>query len=221
MRVLIVGGGRMIYFLARQFVAKGYHVTVINRDPEECNALLRHVAATVVLGNGSDPAVLADAEARRADVILALTNHDHDNLVICQIAQRLYDVPRTIALVNDPDHEEVFRQLGVSVVFSATRVISMLLEEQTSFDEIANLLPVANGKLNVAEVIVGADAPAVNMTLFDLPLPAGALIAGIMRGDQTFVPGGTARLQPADRVILVCQPEHYEAALCLLTGAEP
>ena len=117
MKVILIGGGKLVYFLVRQFASKGYHLTIINQDAVEAKALARQLKATVILGDGSDPGMLKEAGAYQADIVLSLTPHDQDNLVACQIAQKRYGVPRTIALVNDPDYQEVFQQLGVTVAF--------------------------------------------------------------------------------------------------------
>lgn len=220
MRVILIGGGKTTYFLARQFIGKGYHVTLINRDAEEAQTLSRQIKAVVVLGDGSDPAVLNQAECRRADVVLALTGHDQDNLVACQLARQMYGVPRTVALVNDPENEEVFHKLGVTVAFSATRIIATLIEEQTGFDEILNLFPVAEGKIMVTEVVVGEDAPSVGQTLQMLDLPGGVLVAGILRQGELVVPRGTTELERDDRLIVMGKPSSYAAALRTLVGGE-
>ncbi|MCB0046115.1 MAG: TrkA family potassium uptake protein [Caldilineaceae bacterium] len=220
MRVILIGGGKTVYFLARQFISKGYNVTLINRSADEAKNLSRQIKAVVVLGDGSDPAVLEEAGARRADVVLALTGRDQDNLVACQLAKQMYSVPRTVALVNDPENEEVFHQLGVTVAFSATRIIATLIEEQTGFEEITNLVPMAEGKIVFTEVAVGEDAPALGKTLQTLDLPEGVLIAGILRRGEVIVPRGTNRVQLDDRLIVLGQPETYGAALRALVGGE-
>ncbi|MBN1661525.1 MAG: TrkA family potassium uptake protein [Anaerolineae bacterium] len=221
MRLILAGGGETIetiYFLARLFAARGYHVTVIDPNPEEARELARRVDATVILGDASDPTVLEDAGARRADVLLALAAYDPDNLVMCQVAHRLYGVPRTMALVNDPDNEEVFQKLGIDLVFSATRVIGSLIEEQTVFDEIVHLFPVAEGRLHVTELVLDEEAPAAGHTLRDLALPGNSLVAAVIRGTEMMVPGGETRLKVGDRLLLVMLPAVEEAALRLLTG---
>ena len=221
MRVILIGGGETIetiYFLSRLFARRGYRVTVVNPDPDEARMLSRQVKATVIVGDGSDPDVLEEAGARRADVVLSLTPHDPDNLVACQVAQRLYSVPRTMALVNDPDNEQVFRQLGITEVFSATRVIGSLIEEQTVFDEIVHLFPAAEGQLHVSELALDEGAPAAGKSLAELNLPQDSLVAAIIRDGQVIVPRGQDRLQVADRLILIAVPENQEEVFCLLTG---
>ena len=155
MRVILVGGGETIetiYYLARLFKRRGHQVTIVNPFREEAQMLSRRTKAMVILGDGSDPAVLEEAGARRADVLLSLTGYDPDNLVACQIAQTMYKVPRTMALVNDPDNEELFHQLGIPLVFSATRVIGSLIEGQTVYDEITHLYRNGYPTVHIGEI---------------------------------------------------------------------
>jgi trk system potassium uptake protein TrkA len=221
MRVLLIGGGETIetiYFLSRLFTRRGYRVTIVNPYPDEAQMLARQVEATVIVGDGSDPAVLEEAGARRADVVLSLTPQDPDNLVACQVAQRLYHVPRTMALVNDPDNEQIFRQLGITEVFSATRVIGSLIEGQTVFDEITHLFPAAEGQLHVSELVLDEQAPATGKSLAELDLPQDSLVVAIIRDGQVIVPRGQDRLQVADRLILIGVPENQEEVFRLLAG---
>ena len=222
-RLIIIGGGETIetvYFLAKHFADRDYHVTVVNPHPAEAQMLSRRLKATVILGDGSDPAALEEAGARRAGVLLSLSPYDPDNLVACQIAQKLYGVPRTLALVNDPDNEEVFRRLGISQVFSATKVIGTLLRGQTIFEEITQLIPAAEGQVQVTEVALNDDSPAAGQLLGDLALPGNSLVAGIVRRGRVLVPGGESRLQVGDRLILITRPENHRQVLHLLAGED-
>jgi trk system potassium uptake protein TrkA len=220
MRIILIGGGKTIYFLARQFISKGHYLTIVNRDPVEARLLSQQIRATVILGEGSDPAVLAEAGARRANALLSLTPHDPDNLVACQIARQMYGVPRTVALVNDPENEEIFRQLGVTVAFSATKIIATLIEQQADFEDITNLIPVAEGRVNVTEITLREDAPAIDKSLQELNLPPDSLVASIIRAGHVIVPSGLSRLHVADRLILITLPENHGQVLHILIGEE-
>ncbi|HSR32027.1 MAG TPA: TrkA family potassium uptake protein [Anaerolineae bacterium] len=223
MNLTLIGGGETIetiYYLARLFSLRGHKVTIVNPHPAEAQMLSRQVKATVILGDGSDPAVLEEAGARQADIVLSLTPYDPDNLVACQIAQKLYGVPRTLALVNDPDNEEVFRRLGITEVFSATRVIGSLIEGQTVFDEIIHLFPADEGRLYVTEVVLDEESPVADQALQDLTLPQDSLVVAIIRDGQVVVPTGQDRVRPNDRLILIALPDHQEELLRTLTGKE-
>jgi trk system potassium uptake protein TrkA len=220
MRVILVGEGKILYFLARQFASKGHSTTIVTGDHEQSSALSRRIKATVLHGDGSDPGILEEAGARRADVVLALTARDQDNLAVCQIARRMFRVPRTVGLVNDPENEEVFRKLGVSVAFSATQIIARILEERAGFEEIASLIPVAEGKITVSEVALRPESPVVERELQGIAFPEGALIGGIIRAGEVIVPRGNTRLLAGDRLIVISQPDCYDQVLRLLTGEE-
>ncbi len=218
MKIILIGGGKTIYFLAKQFIAEGQSVTIINRDPEESQALSHELDATILLGDGSDPEILEQAGTGSADVLLSMTSRDHVNLVACQVANEKFDVPRTIALVNNPENEEIFRKLGVSLIFSATRIIASLLEQETDFMAITNLMAVAQGKVNVSEVRLPENALVSGKSLQELKLPAGFLLATIIRNGEVLVPSGSTILQAHDQLILIGQAENYRDVLKILTG---
>lgn len=218
MRAILIGGSKTVYFLARQFVRRKYHVTVINRDADRCREIAQQTKATVVLGDGTHVQRLEEAGARQADVLLALTNHDQDNLIACQIAQKMFSMPRTIALVNDPDNEEIFTRLGVTVAFSATRIIGSILDQETGFEDIMALMPLAQGRINVTEVRLASNSPAIGKTLLDLELSENSLVACIIRGAEVIVPRGFTELRVDDHLLLISQPEHQKYDLEILCG---
>lgn len=220
MRVIIIGGSKTVYFLARQFVRRKYHVTIINRDPNRAREIAQQTKATVVLGEGTDVHRLEEAGARQADVLLAVTNHDQDNLIACQIAQKMFGVPRTIALVNDPDNEDIFKKLGVNVAFSATRIIGSLLDQETDFEEVLSLMPLAQGRIHVSEIRLDEDSPAVGKTLQELEISENSLVATIIRGDEVIVPRGSTRLEVNDHLLLISQPQHEKRDLAVICGSE-
>lgn len=217
MKVLAVGGGKLLYFLSRSLMSRGHHVTIINRDREECVRIARRLDTTVVFGDGSAPHVLEEAGAYEADAVLAVTPNDEDNLVICQVASVHFQVPRALALVNDPDHEETFRGLGVTAV-SPTQMLSRLLEQHMVSDDIEQLIPVGEGNINVTELVLDAESPVVGLALRDITLPEGALLAAILRRGRPIIPGGATVLRERDRVIVVTLPETHDAAIRTLTG---
>ena len=217
MRVLIIGSGKTLYFLCRNFAAKGYEVVIINRNQAECVRLARQLSATVVYGDGSNAKILKEAGAMRADAVLAITPNDQDNLIICQLASLRFGVPRTIALANDPDNADVFDKLGVSS-FSTTHIIGSLIEQRASLEQIINLLPVGEGRVNVTEIVLAADSPVAGKLLKDIELPENALIAVVIRSNQPIVPRGANDLLAGDRVVLITLPENHGRVLKAFTG---
>jgi trk system potassium uptake protein len=217
MKALIVGGGKTLYFLCRNFTAKGYEVVIINRDHQECIQLARQLSAVVICGDGSDAEILKDAGAMGADAVLAITPNDQDNLIICQVASVQFGVPRTVALANDPDNVEVFEKLGVSA-FSTTQIVGSLIEQRASLEQIINLLPIGEGRVNVTEIVLDMDSPVVGKLLKDISLPENSLVAVVIRGNEPIVPRGSNLLMAGDRVVLITLPENHGSVLKTFTG---
>jgi len=218
MKVILVGSGRILYYLARQFNRKELDVQIVTPVKQEGRELSQRVKRPVLVGDATDPKILEDAGAFRADVVLALTPNDEDNLAVCQIARQMYQVPRTIALVNDPENEEIFHKLKVSVAISATRILSIILEEQAGFEEIGKLISVAEGRVSVAEIVLREDSPAAGLALESITLPAEALIGGIIRGGKVLIPKGGSQLLAADRLILIATETSMDEAMRTLVG---
>lgn len=218
MNIIIVAERKLAYFLSRTFQAKGYGVTVINRDREDCSWLARRSSATVVFGDASHPQVLEDAGAETIDVVLAAAPRDEDNLVICQLADMRFRVPRIIALVNDPDNEQVFRQLGIADTFSMTLLLSSLIEQRVDFVGISSLIPVAEGKVTVTEVRLTDRSPVAGKAMSEIRLPENSLVACVLRDNEAIVPRGTTVIVGSDRLIVLAVPESLGPAMRILTG---
>jgi trk system potassium uptake protein TrkA len=219
MNTLIIGGGKVVYFLAKAFFSKGYNVTIINRQKDECSRLARQLKATVVLGDATDPQILREAQAHSMDAVLAVTPNDEDNLIICQLAKHDFGIEKTLALVNDPDNEKVFQQLGVTTAFSTAHMISSLIEQRAGFEDIVTLLSVGEGKVNVTELVLTGSSPVLGKSLMEIGLPDDALVACILRHGKPLIPRGPTVLSADDRLILVTLPEHHGPTLKMLTGS--
>lgn len=217
MKVIMIGGGKTLYFLCRNFSSKGYKVVIINRERNECEELARKLSALVICGDGSHVEILEEAGARSANALLAITPNDQDNLIICQLASHKFGIPRVIALANDPDNAEVFEKLGVSA-FSLTQIVSSLIEQRASLEQITNLLPVGEGRVNVTEIVLNLDSPVAGKQLKDITLPENSLIAVVIRDNKPIVPRGASDLQVADKIVLITLPENHGQVLKMITG---
>lgn len=216
MRVILIGGGRGTFFLAQTFRRHEHAVTVVAHDAGEAARYAALRGVTVVHGDGTSPALLADAGARGADLLLAATSRDADNLVACQIARTAFAVPRVVAVVDDPDNEEVFRALGIQAI-SISQTIAHLVEQWATCDRVKNLLSAAEGRVTLSEVTLDADPPLGGQPIAAAGLPEGSLIACVLRDDETLVPRGSTVLRRGDRVLLVALAERHARALHLLT----
>ncbi|UNC92254.1 potassium channel family protein [Candidatus Contubernalis alkaliaceticus] len=220
MKIILVGGGKVIYFLTKTFLSKGYEVVIINKDKEDSEQIARKLEVMVICGDGADPAYLEDAGANDADVVVALTPFDPENLMICNLAKKRFNVPRTFALVNDPAHEQIFLRLGVTSAFSTATLLSSLVEQQVSFDNITHLIPLEAGKITMTEVILDEKCPSVGSCISDLGLPQDSILATVIRKDDILIPKGSTCLQAGDKVVIISLPKSQSKMLNKLCGPD-
>ena len=218
MKVILVGSGKTLFFLTRSFAAKGFSVSIINSQKGECQKMARQLKATIIFGNGSDIRVLQDAGAMQANALFAISPNDQDNLVICQLAANTFGIPKVIALANDPDNAEVFQKLGV-FAFSTTEIVASLIEQRAALEQIVNLQPVAEGKVNVTEILLEDGIEILGKALQEVPLPKNALVGVIVRNQKAIVPRGSSELKAGDKIILITLPENHAETIRLFTPA--
>jgi trk system potassium uptake protein TrkA len=218
-RVLLIGDGSAAWHLARRFDRAGHDVTAVLRDADRAAALAARIRGVVVVGDGTDPGLLERVGARRAEAVLALTAQDHENLSVCLVARRRFGVPRTVALVHDPDHEEVFRRLGVTAAVSATSLVSRALENLAGLGHVASMLFAAEGRVAVSEVVLPEGSPAVDRALRETTLPRGALVGCIFRDGGPLLPRAETRLQPGDRLLLIAPAESQTDVVAAFSDA--
>lgn len=208
MNIIIAGGREEIHFLIKNFISKGHHVTLINKEEKYCkNFARRHEKIDVVLGDASMPTVLEDAGVIYANLVIALTKYDPDNLVICQIAKAMYGVKRTVAVVNDPENIPVFKSLGIDTVISTVNIVSSIIEQKVSVEEITNLISMEEGKVSITEIVVTENSPVINKTLAEINLPYSSVIGCIIRNEDAIIPRGSTVVMEKDRLIAISLPE--------------
>lgn len=218
MKVIVIGGGKVVYFLTKTFLSKGYRVTIINDNKEDCEWFAKRLKATVIYGNGSDQESQEEAGAGGADCLIAITPTDADNLIACQIANRIFGIPKIAAFINSPNNVEVFKKLGVKIAISSVEIVSKIIERKTEFEEIATHIPLAEGKIDVAEVVLTGKSPVLGKPLKDIDFPKRAILACIIRKNVPIIPRGFTILEEADRLIVIAVPDEHEKVLKLLTG---
>jgi len=200
MYAVIVGGGKVGYYLAKDLLARGHEVTIIERDERKCQRIQDDLGSIVLEGECTTD-LLEQAGASRADVFIAVTGEDETNLVLCQIAKRFFHIPRAIARVVNPKNRKVFNQLGIELTVSATDIITSLIEQEMATQEILPLLALRRGTLQIVELHLPADSPALEKTVQQLPLPEESILISILRGDQIIVPRGDTAFRPNDTVL--------------------
>lgn len=216
--VLLIGGRSKAKSLAMSLIKKGYRVTVINDTYKDCLKLAEIDKLTVINGDGTKPFVLEDASAADADIAIAMASKDEDNLVICELCKKRFHVKKTVALVSDPKKTEFFYKMGIDSVVCAITAITNIIEQQAFIDEIANLVPIGEGRVSIAEVPIPGTAPVVGKKLWEINLPKEVIIGCILRGDTTVVPRGDTRVLSGDMLILISSGKQEMAAIKELTG---
>ncbi|WP_373116198.1 potassium channel family protein [Holdemania massiliensis] len=216
-RILIIGGYHKAESLAKSFLHRGYAVTVINKNPEHCHTLAQTADLTVLIGDGSKPFVLEDAGAEKADIAIALTPFDEDNLVICQLCKKQFHVRKTVSLAADPEKISFFYSMGIDSVVCALSTITQIVEQQAFLDEFTTLLPLGNG-LRISKLRLNANSPVIGKTLSEIHLSHEVIIAAILRQDQHLVPHGDTVLWAQDILILIAAAQKEAEAVKVLTG---
>jgi trk system potassium uptake protein TrkA len=218
MYILIVGGGKVGYYLTKTLVTEGSHeVLLIEQNPRKVEIYAERFGSVVVQGKGDEVATLAAAGAARADVVIAVTGDDEDNLVICQVAKRRFNVSRAIARINNPKNEDLFRRLGIDSTISATNVLLSLIEQLIPQRHFVHLITLRHADLAIVEGDIPAGSPVAGQTLAEIPFPSGVVIAAIHRGAELILPTGSTELLEGDEVIAVTKRDQESALRELLT----
>ena len=206
MKVLIVGAGRLGTQIAQVLTATGEEVSLIDIDDDRIAELEGHISARLVAGDACEPTVLEDAGALTTDLLVAATGEDEDNLVISLLAKRQFAVPRVAARINDTDNGWLFDdRWGVDVAVPAATPLISLIEEATGTTDTVALLRLSKAGVNVIETAITPHSRAVGHALADITLPAGTVVAAVIRNGAPTVPSPNFQLQPGDELLVVSE----------------
>jgi trk system potassium uptake protein TrkA len=206
MYVLIVGAGKVGWNLARELVERGNEVTAIESDPGRYATVEEELEHAVQYGDGSELWVLERGGIARADMVIAVTGDDEDNILISQVAREKYGVERVIARCNNPRNLQHFDLLGIKPAVSATDLILRLIEHEVPKYGPLHLLDLPQERLEIIELDVAPDSAGAGSRVGELGLPEGALVISILRDGSGFVPAGDSVIEAGDEVLLVLDP---------------
>jgi len=213
MYIIIIGGGRVGYYLARALLDEGHEIVVVEKNPTFCETITEEMGSVCVQGDGCEAATLADIGTGRADILIAVTGDDEDNLVACQVAKYKFNVPRTISRIRNPQNEAIFKKLGIDVTVSSTNIILEHIEEEVPTFPFIHLLTIRDRGLDVVEVKIPPNSTTVGKKVRELSLPKGSTLFLLYRKKQKpIVPKANTTLQADDHIIAVTPPE-LEGAL--------
>ncbi len=218
MYIVIVGAGKVGYFLAKRMIAAKHTVAIVDKDKAICEEIAKQLEGLVIHGDGCDPRILEEAGLGRAEVVAAVTGDDEDNLIICQLAKEKFRIQRTVARVNNPDNEHTFSELGIDVPIDSTKIIAKIIEEEVSFSDFVNLMSFKRGKLSIVRVDLPPDSPVINKRVQDIQLPPDSVLVSIVRGEEVIVPKGNTAFQAQDDIIALTLVGNEPQLLNLLVG---
>jgi trk system potassium uptake protein TrkA len=219
MLAVIIGGGRGGSYLARDLQAQGYRVKVVDRRPEVVAKLRQEIGGDVICGDGSSPQVLEQVGVAKAELVVALTHNDEDNLVVCRLAKHHFHVPRVIARVNNPLNEWLYTTAwGVDVAISQVHLTSKVIEEEIGLGELITLLKLNRGEAALVEVRLPETSPCAGKVIRDLALPGDAIIVSVIRGGKLVIPRGDTQLEVGDEILAVSTVAAEQSLKGLLVG---
>jgi trk system potassium uptake protein TrkA len=216
MYVIIAGGGKVGYYLAQHLLSEGHEVLLIERNPERVAEINDVMGAVAIIGDAAEASTLAAAGAPRSDVVVAVTGEDEDNLVICQVAREKFHVARTIARVNNPKNENLFRMLGVDVTVSQTNYILNLIEQAIPDRSFIHLLSLRHEDMAIVDAKVSETSAVAHRAIAEIELPPNTAITAIARGPNLIVPGPATEVLPGDDIIAVAHQDQEDELRRLL-----
>jgi trk system potassium uptake protein TrkA len=204
--IIIVGAGKVGWNLARELIDKGHEISLIENERNRYLTVEQELEHNVQYGDASELWVLERAGISRADMVIAVTGDDEDNMLICQVAREKYLVEQIIARVNNPRNREHFELLNVKPYVSATDLILRLIEHEVPEYGLVHLLDLPEERLEIIELELGKDSRVAGQRVGELEMPEGSLLISVLRDGEGFVPGPETVLEAGDEVLAVLDP---------------
>jgi trk system potassium uptake protein TrkA len=218
MYVLVAGGGKVGFYLAQELIKENHEVLIIERDAARCAAMIEEIGDNVMNGDSCEATTLDAAGVARADLVAAVTGDDEDNLVICEVA-RQRGVGRTIARINNPKNELLFKKRGIETTVSATQVVLSQIEQELPMTEVIPLLQMHSG-LELVEIRLPETSPAVGRSVREVLLPPESLISLVVdSGGVPRIPSGETRLNQGDALVVATRKESLDMLREALIGS--
>ena len=203
MKSIIIGGGKIGYYLLKTLKEKNYNVVLIERDKKLCESIAEDIDADIICGDGTDVDVLKDAGINEAEVVAAVTGADEENLVICKIAKSTFNISKTIARVNNPKNMSMFKALGVDKTVCSTAVIANLIEYEFDKDNFKIIQTFERGAMILVEIKIDKESIWNDNFVKDLDLPDECVMTSVLRDDKAIYPRGNTRIIENDNILVL------------------
>ena len=206
MFVLIVGAGKVGLNVARSLTHMGHEFIVVEQRRSRFDLLRRELEEHLLFGDGTELWVLEEAGIKRADLVVAVTGDDEDNVIIAQLAKLEYGVPKVVARVNNPRNQRTFDLLGVDATACAATMMISMIQHELPAHQFVPLLSLRRENVELVEIEVSDDSPSAHMAVKDLRLPDGVLVTAILRDTTALLARGSEVLLPGDQVLCLLEP---------------
>jgi len=221
MYIIVVGIGRVGYYLMKALLDEGHEAFAIEKSASICENVVAEMGSVCVRGDGCEASTLTAAGTGRADMLIAVTGDDEDNLVACQVAKHKFNVPRTVARIRNPKNETIFKKLGVDVTVSATNIILERIAEELPTHPLTHLLTISDEGLEIVQIKIPPDSATAGKTIKELSLPPKSTLSLIIRKERKpIIPKANTTIQAEDQIIAVTTPESEEALRATLRGTK-
>lgn len=202
MNIIVVGGGKVGYYLSKTLLEYGHNPTLIEMNKKMSAFIANDLDIPIINGDGTSTEIQSKANAAKADVLISVTGKDEDNLIACQLAKKVFNVKKTIAKVNNPKNSKIMNHLGIDIVISSTESIAQLLVREVDTAAIKQIVSLNRGEASLNEIVIPQNSRINNKKLSDIKLPQQSVIVSINRNNKMIIPRGNTEIQSGD-VILV------------------
>ncbi len=218
MYVIVVGGGKVGYYLSKKLLEEGHEVLLVEKDPKKSGFIREEIGDIVYQGDGCEMRLMKEMGMERADIVAAVTGDDEDNLVVCQLAKKKFNVKRVISRVNNPKNEEIFKKLGVDEIVNGTKIIYSLIDQEVDSQKPVSIIPLKLGNIEIAEIQITKNSASAGKKVKDITLPEESTLAAILRDGSIIFPRGETVLKENDTVFAFTLPDKEPALRKLLEG---
>ncbi len=210
MYIIVVGGGKVGFHLAKILLSYKHNVVVIETHPGLCERVANQLNVSVCNGDGTTIDKLNEVNASKADILVATTGRDEDNLIACQLAKNYFKVKRTISRVNNPKNICIFEKLGVDLAVSSTSIIADFIEREIDYQGIRTLTSLKSGRIIISEIQVSECAGICGKSLKDVKLPVDNILISVIRDEEIIIPNGFTVIQKGDIVLIASSDKDQE-----------
>lgn len=218
MKIVLANGKNKVDFLIDLLELEKHQLIIINNDKNYCNYLAQKYNRNIIYGNPIKEYVLEEAEITGYDMIIALSNNDADNLVVCQLAKKQFQIKKAVCVVTNPKNVELFEMLGMDTVISAAYMLASFIERASNIDNIVKTLPLENEKIIMNELVINGAYPIVGKKIQDLIFPKNTNISCIIRDLNIIIPNGSTKIMIGDKLFILSTPENQQELLKIIMG---